>query len=378
MWRTATILIGIVLALIAIGLVMLASTSTLHGDTIYHDPSFFIKRQVVALIVGLVAALCAARIDYHVWRNLAVPFACVTVVLLVLVLTPLGLNIKGSSRWLDVGPVNLQPSELAKFSAILLLSWWMTRVQRKAQGLIVGLLAPGALLGVMAVLILREPDFGTTMLIAVAGAAVMFVGGTQAGHLVVAGALAFSGIALMIMEDDERMRRIAAFLDPEKYAKDEAYQLLNAIYAFVAGGLGGVGLGGSLQKRHYLPEAHTDFIFAIIGEELGLPASLGVALLFVGILLCGLRISWKAPDMFGRLLAFGITFLLCLQAALNIGVVTGCLPTKGLPLPFISYGGTSLVVMLAMVGVLVNVALQPARESTDEDVPAIKDRLHRA
>ena len=168
-------------------------------------------------------------------------------------------------------------------------------------------------------------------------------------------------LAWMISQNPQRMGRIMAFLEPEKHAQDEAFQLLNALYAFVAGGAGGVGLGDSLQKHFYLPEAHTDFIFAIIGEELGILGSMGVVILFVVFLLCGLRISGRAADAGGRLMAFGITFLISLQAALNIGVVTGRLPTKGLPLPFISFGGTSLVVLLFMVGVLLNIARQGVR-----------------
>lgn len=172
----------------------------------------------------------------------------------------------------------------------------------------------------------------------------------------------------MISKNQQRMGRIMAFMDPEKYAQDEAYQLLNALYAFVAGGIGGVGLGQSLQKQLYLPEAHTDFIFAIIGEELGITGSLGVVILFVVFFFCGLRISGRAADPGGRLMAFGITLLVSLQATLNIGVVTGRLPTKGLPLPFISFGGTSLVVLLFMVGVLVNIARQGS------DRPAVRRR----
>lgn len=379
MWRTATVLIGITMGLVTLGLIMLASTGAIHGEALYHDSQFFIKRQVAALIVGLVAAFVAARVDYHLWRYAALPLALATAALLVLTLIPgIGLNIKGSRRWLDLGPVNLQPSELAKLASVLLVAWWMTRVQRRASEIQVGLIVPGVLMGILAALVLLEPDYGTTMLILCSGAATMFIGGTGLGHLAVAGALGASGLAVMIMENAERMRRIMAFMNPEAYALDEAYQLMQSKAAFVAGGWTGVGLGHSLQKQFYLPEAHTDFIFAIIGEELGLAASLGVSLLFIGFIACGLRISWRAPDMFGRLVAFGLTCLIGAQAALNIGVVTGCLPTKGLPLPFISYGGTSMVIALTMVGILVNIALQPEQGDSPSDVPAIKDRVHRA
>jgi cell division protein FtsW len=273
---------------------------------------------------------------------------------------------------LRFGPINVQPSELAKFATILLLSWWMGRAQRRAGEFRMGLLVPIILLGLIAGLIFIEPDFGTTLLIGCVGMVIMFVGGTRVGYLVIAAVGGGAVFLLAILQNEERMRRIFAFLNPDKYAQDEAFQLLNAIYAFVVGGGAGVGLGGSLQKQFYLPEAHTDFIFAIVGEELGLAASLGVVVLFLGFFMCGLWISLRAPDTFGRLVAFGITSMITLQAAINIGVVTGCLPTKGLPLPFISFGGTSIAITLAMVGVLVNIALQGGGEVRG----AIRDKGH--
>ena len=376
MWRTASTLVGIVLVLVTLGVIMLASTSGVQGEVIYKDPNFFLKRQLAALLVGFVAAYVASRIDYKIWRIWALPIGLVTVVLLVLVITPgIGISVKGSRRWLDLGVTNIQPSEFAKVSVIFLLAWWMSHVQRKASDMVRGLIVPVLLLGSMCILVLMEPDFGTTMLMGVVGMAILFIGGTRPSYLLITGLLGFSGISFLIMQDEERMRRIIAFMNPEKYAQDEAFQLLNAIYAFVVGGGLGVGLGGSLQKQFYLPEAHTDFIFAIVGEELGLGASLLVVLLFAGIFFCGLRISLRASDMFGRLTAFGITCMITLQAAINMGVVTGCLPTKGLPLPFISYGGTSLAVSLIMIGILVNIAMQ-AGDEKDEDIAVIKDRAH--
>ncbi len=371
-------MIGITLALITIGLIMLASTGAIPGEAIYHDPYFFLKRQLAALAVGLVAAGVVTRIDYHVWRKLVLPIAIVVTLLLALVLVPgVGVRIKGSRRWLDLGPINFQPSELAKLAVVLVVAWWMTRVQRRAEEVRRGLLIPVLLMSTMAVLILCETDMGTTVLVACAGAAVMFVGGTRLGHLAIAGTIGVAALTGLVMEDSERMERIISFLDPEGNAMGSAYQLMQSKAAFVAGGVTGSGLGGSLQKQFYLPEAHTDFVLAIIGEEWGLPGSLAVVALFVGLLACGLRISWKAPDLFGRLVAFGLTFQLVLQAAINMGVVTGCLPTKGIPLPFISYGGTSLVAALIMVAIVINIAHQPAQVSADDEVPAIKDQVHR-
>lgn len=378
MWKTATILVGIVLILITLGVIMLASTSGFQSRGQVHDAGFFLKRQVVALVLGGIFAIAASWIDYQYWRRLAVPLAVVSVVLLVAVLIPgVGLNIKGSSRWLRIGLVNFQPSELAKLASIVILAWWMSRVQRHAHEFRLGLVAPLVGLGLFLGLIFIEPDFGTTILVGVVGMLLMFVGGTRFGYLLVAGALGLSVFTLAVMQDAERMRRIIAFLNPDQYAEDEAFQLLNAIYAFVAGGGRGTGLGQGMQKHFYLPEAHTDFIFAIIGEELGLAASLGVVALFLGLFLCGVRIAFRAPDQFGKLLAFGITLMISIQAMINIAVVTGSMPTKGLPLPFISFGGSSVLISLTMVGILLNIARQAGESEEGDDSEFIRDAAHR-
>lgn len=374
MWRTTSILVGIVLILVTLGVVMLASTSRVQGQTQFDDPLFFLRRQVAWLIVAVIVAVIVSTLDYHAWRVLAVPLLLLSVALLVLVLIPgIGRNVKGSSRWLWYG----QPSELAKFAVITFLAWWMARFQRYAHDLKLGLLVPLGCLGVVLGLIFVEPDFGTTLLVAMVGMTVMFVGGTRIGYLVIASAVGLSAFALAIMQNAERMRRITAFLNPDKYARDEAFQLLNAIYAFVVGGGYGVGLGQGLQKHFYLPEAHTDFIFAIIGEELGLCASLLVVVLFLGLFVCGMRISLRAPDQFGRLLGFGATLMITCQAVINIGVVTGSLPTKGLPLPFISFGGSSLVVSMALIGLLVSISYRAGAAAESEERRFIKDSAHR-
>lgn len=378
MWKTTSILIGIVLILTTLGIIMLASTSGVQGAAQFNDPYHFVKRQAVGCVVAAVAGLLAAAIHYRAWRVLALPLALFSLALLVLVFVPgIGMTIKGSSRWLRLGPMTFQPSELAKFSSVVLLAWWMVREQRHAHELGRGLVVPLVMLGAFLVLIFMEPDFGTTMLVAVVGMAVIFLGGARIGYLLVAGSLGLVAFTLAILHDPVRMKRITAFLQPEQHARNEAFQLLNAIYAFVVGGATGVGLGGSLQKHFYLPEAHTDFIFAIIGEELGLGASLGVLGLFLGLFLCGMWISWRAPDRFGRLLGAGLTLMLTTQAALNIGVVTGSLPTKGLPLPFISFGGSSLVASSVMVGVLVNLARHAIVEEEERDTRCIRDIAHR-
>lgn len=358
--RASAILILVVGILVLFGLVMLESTSGPQGEKLFGNPNYFTQRQVAWLAMGLLAAAIAARVDYHRWMKMAWPMLGVALVLLALVYVPgIGLNIKGSHRWIRLpAGLTFQPSELAKFVAINALALWFGTKRRERGGFTRGILIPAAILGSMLGLIVFETDFGATVLIGATGGLMMFVAGAPFLYLLPAGLLAAGGLGAMIARNPERMDRILAFLEPEKYAQGEAFQLMNALYAFVAGGATGVGLGKSLQKRFYLPEAHTDFIFAIIGEELGVAASVGVVLLFVVFLLCGLRISGRAADAGGRLMAFGITILISLQAAINIGVVTGRLPTKGLPLPFISFGGTSLMVTLFMVGVLLNIARQ--------------------
>ncbi|MCS6770483.1 MAG: putative lipid II flippase FtsW [Kiritimatiellae bacterium] len=376
MWRTTTILVASVLALTAIGLVMLASTSSVHGLARFDDPHYFVRRQAVALLIGVVAALVASRVSAAAWKQMALPAAIAAFVLLVLVLVPgIGISVKGSRRWLSLGFTTIQPSELAKISLVMLLAWWMSRVRRRAGEWVPGLAIPCFLMGALILPVLAEPDFGTSILMGLVGFAVLWAGGTRFRHLLLAGAAAAGALTVLIMQNEVRYRRIIAFRDPEAYAEREAFQLLNAIYAFVMGGGGGVGLGNSLQKRYYLPEAHNDFIFAIIGEELGLAASLGVVALFAVFFFTGLRIAARAPDLFSRLFALGLTCMIAFQAAINIGVVTGSLPTKGIPLPFISYGGTSLVVSLTMVGMLVSVARHAG--DADPTLTAVKDRVRR-
>lgn len=357
--RVTTLLLLIVAVLTAFGLVMLASASGVKAIELCGDPMFFVKRQLLWLALAALAAGVISRIDYHWWRTLAAPIFIVSVILLVLVLVPgIGAKVGGSRRWLRLGPMQIQPSELAKFAMVVALAWWMARERMRSREFGRGVLAPMVILGLIAGLIFIEPDFGTTMLCGLVGMAVMFAGGALLRYLVLFAGSGFTLFCVAVMHNEVRRSRVLAFLDPEKYAQTYSFQLINAINAFVAGGWQGVGLGASVQKHFYLPEAHTDFIFAIIGEELGLPATLGVVLLFAGICGCGLRISFKAPDLFGRLLAFGLTMLITMQALFNIGVVTGCLPTKGLTLPFISFGGSSLVMSLAAVAVLLNIARQ--------------------
>ncbi|MFA5044141.1 MAG: putative lipid II flippase FtsW [Kiritimatiellia bacterium] len=377
MWKTPTVLILIVLLLLALGIVMLASTSGIKAVALYDDPNFFVKRQAVWLLAAMIMGGIACKIDYHRWRPLAPVCLVAAVTLLALVLVPgIGSKIGGSRRWFHLGILSIQPSELAKFALILVLAWWMAREKWHVREFWRGAVAPLVMVGLVAGLVFAEPDFGTALLCGVVGLAILYAGGTRIAYLAVFAVTGFGGFAAAVMHNTVRMRRIMAFLNPEQYAQTYSFQLISAINAFILGGPLGVGLGGSMQKRNYLPEAHTDFIFAIIGEELGAAATLAVVLLFGGLFFCGLRISLRAPDTFGRILAFGITLMITLQAIINIGVVIGLLPTKGLPLPFISAGGSSLIISLLEIGVLYNIALHARGRAGAVETQAVKDSVH--
>jgi len=354
MRRTTSLFIAIVLILVTLGVLILASASSAKYD---NAANYFVKRQLLWLALAFCAATVTARIDYRRYQYLAIPAAAVSVLLLILVRIPgIGHTINGSWRWLKIGPLTIQPSEIAKLAVIILFSWWLARSQRRIDELKRGIVIPFALLACFALPIIVEPDFGTTMLVSTVAVCMMFLGGASIGPILLIGLAGLLGIVFMIFQNPERMSRILAFLDPQKYQNDKAWQLINSLRAFAGGELWGVGFGNSMQKYHYLPEAHTDFIFPIIGEELGMIASMGVVALYVILFVLGLRIAFNARDDFGRFLAYGITLMISIQALINLAVVTGCVPTKGLALPFISYGGSSLLVSGLMIGILVNIA----------------------
>lgn len=374
MRRTLTLFIGIVLILVTLGVLILASASSAK----YDDAEYFVKRQLLWLALSFCAAIVAARFDYRFYQKLAVPLAVLSVLLLFLVRIPgIGHEINGSWRWLRIGPMTVQPSEIAKVGIIMLFAWWLARNQRRIDELKRGIIIPFAMLGCFAVLLVVEPDFGTTMLVSAVAVCMMFLGGVAVGPLLATGLGGLLSVVLLIFHNPERMARILAFLDPQKYENDKAWQLKQALTAFAGGDWFGVGFGNSMQKYAYLPEAHTDFIFPIIGEELGLVRALAVVVMYLILFVLGLNIALKARDEFGRLLAFGITLMITMQALINFAVVTGCVPTKGLALPFISYGGSSLVISGVMIGILVNIAHQGMHPPTAASRNPFKDRARK-
>lgn len=374
MRRTISLFIAIVLILVTLGVLILASASSAK----YDDASYFVKRQLMWLALAFCAAAITARLDYSLYKKLAIPLASVSVLLLILVRIPgIGTMINGSWRWLRIGPITVQPSEIAKVGVIMLFAWWIARNQRRIDELKRGIIIPFGMLSVFAALLVIEPDFGTTMLVSSVAVSMMFLGGVSVAPLLVTGVTGLLGVVILIFLNAERMARILAFLDPQKYEQDKAWQLINSLRAFAGGDVGGVGFGNSMQKYHYLPEAHTDFIFPIIGEELGLIASLIVVVMYLLLFVFGLRIALNAKDDFGRLLAYGITLMITIQALINFAVVTGCVPTKGLALPFISYGGSSLVISGSMIGILINVAHTGMKSPKKSSRNPFKDRARK-
>jgi len=361
--KSAYILFLAVLGLLVIGIVMLFSTSAYARDS-HGDVYFFIKRQAIWVGIGLVACIFAALVNYHFWQKTWWLWFAVALAALVLCYIPhIGMRINGSRRWVGYGPITFQPSELAKIATIFFLATWFARREKPDGNILSGFIIPLAIISVPAALVLGEVDLGTTALIAATAFVVMFIAGTNPVLLGGLALAALGGLILVATQISERMGRLSAFLHPQNYKDDAGLQQMQALIAWGSGGMDGLGLGNGRQKMLYLPYAHTDFIFPIIGEELGLRFSLLVVFLFVVIIVCGIMIALHARDRFGLLLGCGIISLLALQAAVNIGVTTSLLPNKGLPLPFISYGGSNLAACMFGVGVLVNIYRQGILES---------------
>jgi cell division protein FtsW len=353
-----TFLLIAVAGLIALGLVMLFSTGAYARDS-HGDMYLFVKRQGMWLVVGILAALFAASMDYHFWRKWWwVFFAGSAFLLLLCFIPPIGQRINGSSRWINLGFGTLQPSEFAKVSSVFFVAWWFSREELVFDNFKNGLLLPLGVLAIPMSLIVLEVDIGNTALIGATAFAVMFVAGAALRWLAVLVPMAFASIFLVALMVPERVQRLLAFLDPEKYRLTEGLQQWQGLIAFGSGGVHGLGLGEGRQKMHYLPYAHTDFIFPMIGEELGLKFTALTVSAFLVIMLCGALISANSRDRFGMLLGFGCTMMITIQSIVNLGVTTSLLPNKGMPLPFISYGGSNLVVCLFLIGLLVNIHRQ--------------------
>jgi cell division protein FtsW len=371
-------LLATVAALCAFGLVMVFSSSEVSGYLEYGNASYYFQRQIIWLLLGAVLGLLALGFDYHRLRGLAPIGAVVVVALLVLVLVPhIGVVRNGARRWFGVGSFTFQPAEAAKIVAIVYLARWLEkstdRVRSFRRGLVPFLVMLGLLLG----LVLLEKDLGTSAILAVIAVSMFLVAGARWTHLAGVLALAVGGMAVLIKLEPYRYSRMLSYLNPWSDALNTGFQGVQSVLALGSGGLFGVGLGNSIQKYQWLPEAHTDFIFAIIGEELGLAGTVLVLLLFCVLAYRGYRAALRAPDTFGLLLATGITTWLIFQAFVNMAAVTLTLPTTGIPLPFISFGGSSLSVSLAAVGLLLNISAQGVKPAVGRRAGIDIGRRHR-
>lgn len=351
-----------VIALLSIGIVMVFSSSAVVAYARYQDSYFFLKKQLLWGLIGLAAMFFTMRLDYRGWRKWSKPLFILSLILLTLVLVPgVGTVINGARRWISLGPIQFQPSEVCKITIVLFMADWLSRKPEKIKNFTKGLLPPLLILGLVFVLIMGEPDMGTALVIVGTVCIMLFAAGARFGHLFSLGALAAPVLYFLIKSEPYRARRLFAFMDPWKDPLDTGFHIIQSLFALGSGGLFGLGLGRSRQKFFYLPEQHTDFIFAILGEELGFIGAATVLCLFSLFAWRGYRTAVVAPDMFGSLLAVGITSLIGLQALINIGVVTSSIPVTGITLPFISFGGTSLIFTLTGVGILLNISKHARR-----------------
>lgn len=359
-----TVLLLLVASLVGIGMLMIFSTSTVPGREHHRDSYFLLKKQLLWIAVGLIFFWSGARVDYHFYRNKSRGLLLAGALLLTAVLIPgVGREGGGAHRWLRIGGFGFQPSELVKYFLVIYLADLLARRQKSLESFPAGFLPPLIVIGILSGLVVLQPDLGTAISFVGVGLILLFAGGARLFHLSALVIGLIPALALLIFRVGYRKQRILAFLNPGGDPRGAGFQILQSLIAIGSGGISGLGLGESRQKLFYLPAAHTDFIFSILGEELGLFGSAAVVLLFIGILITGFFISRRAEDLFGSLLALGITAMISLQAFVNVGVTCGILPTKGLPLPFVSYGGSNLVASFFAVGILFNIASRQGEKS---------------
>lgn len=356
--RSIRISIAVVIfLLICLGIVMIYSTTGIYALKELGDGTYFLNRHLLFLFLGLVATFFCMLIDYRVLRKFAKPLLLLAIFLLALVLIPhIGKASFGAQRWFKMGPFAFQPSEFACLVVLIYTADFLARKQNKIGSFREGFLPLLLILGTVSLLILKEPDFGNTLLIASIMVTMMFLAGARLSHLASLVVAALPVLVYLVIKSPYRMARILSFLDPWQDTQGAGFQLTQSQIALGSGGFFGVGLGKSMQKLFYLPAAHTDFILSIVGEELGLLGTLAVIILFIVFIWQGARIAKRTTDPFGYYLAVGIVMMISLQALVNIGVSIGAFPTKGLPLPFVSYGGSDLIFNMMAVGLLLNIS----------------------
>lgn len=350
-----------VFLLLGIGLLMVASAGVGYGNIRFDDGYYFFKRQLVGVGVGLLALLVFQRIPYQFWKKVAIPFFFVALVLLVLVLIPsFGTEAYGASRWLNLGPVSFQPSEVVKLALIVYFAAWLSgKSMARKTDFSESVVPFSIVLLVVSFLILKQPDTGTLGILFIIALSLFFASGAKLSHIGLLIGTGLAGLLLLVWLAPYRMRRMLVFLDPTHDPSGAGYQINQALIAVGSGGIFGLGLGHSRQKFAYLPEPMTDSIFAILAEELGIVGGALLIGLFIFFAYRGFHIARRAPDEFGRYLAIGIVSWIVFQAFVNIFAITGMIPLTGVPLPFISYGGTSIAVLLGAVGILLNISKHP-------------------
>lgn len=351
-------LLFITLALLLFGLVMIASAGIAYSRSHFGDQYYFFKHQLIyGVIPGLGVLYVIQKINYSFWRSISFPLFILSAIALVLVFIPgLGTEIYGASRWIQLGPFSFQPAEMTKLAMVLYLAAWLENRVSRVKDFYEGLLPFSGILGLISFLIIKQPDMGTLGVIILIAMSMYFVSGASLSHIMLMGAAGFIALFTLIKVESYRMNRLLVFLHPELDPRGIGYQINQALLALGSGGILGVGLGHSMQKFNYLPEPAGDSIFAIIGEELGLVGVVVLILLFVVFAIRGLRVARYAPDRFSQLTAVGIVSWIIFQALINMSAISGLIPLTGIPLPFISYGGTSLIFLMVGSGILLNIS----------------------
>jgi cell division protein FtsW len=373
------ILLSAILGLVAIGSIEIYSSSAVYAMNKYGNSAYFLVRQGIYVAAGLVAMLVATEVDYRRYHRFTYTMLFAALALLGAVLV-FGVRINEARRWFHVGPLSFQPVEVAKLALVAYLAYSLAKKQEKVRTFTVGFMPHLAVCGVMMALLLKQPDLGSCIILGATTLVMLFIAGTKLSYILLAVLAALPLAYHSIISTEWRLRRLLAYLDPWTFRRDTGYQITESLISIGSGGLTGIGLGDGKGKLFYLPEAHSDFILSSIGEELGFVGVAAVLALYVIVLWRGVRAALGARDAFGTYLAAGLTTMFAIQALVNAGVVLGTLPAKGLTLPFVSYGGTSLVVSLFFAGILLNVsraAPPPPPRGAEDDGRAADNRRRR-
>ncbi len=368
------VLAAVAIVLIGLGVVMVYSASTIEATVVFKDPQYFLKRQAAYALIALAVMWATSRFDYRRLQHPIFTYAVLGTVgaLLLAVVAGLGKRVGGATRWIQLGPVNIQPAEIAKIGLILWLAYSLAKKGDRVKSFSTGFIPHFVTAGTMIALLLRQPDLGSSVVLLLLTFALLFSAGARTSHIVVSAIAGIAGIVLLVFSKAYRMQRLMAFLDMERHRQDVAYQPFQSVMSFGSGGVTGQGLGKGLQIL-YLPEAHTDFIAAIIGEELGFLGILALVGVYLLLVARGIQVALEAEDDYGSYVAFGISVLFGIQVLINLAVAMAIVPTKGLTLPFLSYGGSSLIVNAIAVGLLLSISRKRTRVTAPRSVKRAVD-----